>query len=775
MRSNRQLPGGEGDLDPTSAQVSRRGGTSAKDCTMTLLNRASSGTSFLVQSSRLYRTLSLSALSGALAILPACIREGDDRLPVSEPFVDPCTSPANDLSGGIQEGDDLLAVFECLNRDGQFDAFAPTVEAMAISSTTDGSTTLLDMWVEILKEEVGNLQDGEFSLEVADLVVILDQAQELLNQPWLDTGIYLVGDVLESGAVEPAIPLLGNIASELVRNRARGDYDDILDQLVTLICPATSGDDQCVGDVVQLYSTLMEISGNYDPTIPDNPAYPLPDGESMANLLSSLLAPAGSDLTTNAYLNAGLGRGVARLGDGDFLLNTLGTYVPALYGDDPLTSELEGYESYNVNRSALYGILNAMTDPEYYAQITGMLNELDPLLNKYYVFSLTSVGSSTSVKQNQCKAATDTEWSNASDFAQDNPANYGFPQILRLLKAANVSYTENSLCQLTVEAAIPILVDVYNLELSGSTNIATLMLEAFSQLPVDDVIAATDASNLPQGLLDAINSTCGLYVLQDDMEALQKSVHMPAVIEPTLKLLKLVNHAAKQGEDESSGAGVGGMETIKDLLVGLYDTQMLCDAQPWLGTVLVPGNPLGEPSDGLTPFLPGGAYHDRLTLPLLRTLARLGGDPAATIVPPLAAGLSISGEPLGGLLTGIGQLGRQATLEANAGQEPALYQLSALMKELAANDPNHQAINGLVAVVDERTLLTGVMETLGNRNVAETLGAQDPDGNAPVAFLSEFVNSGKLSGLLQVARSLLTTLDEAITASSSEPAAKQSK
>lgn len=698
--------------------------------------------------------------------LLSCAAEGDGRVPTDVSYQDPCADPDYNLAGGIEDGDDLMAVFECLNKDGLLDAFAPTVEAMYTSTISDGKTTVLDMWAGILQDELSNLSGSSITLEVSDLVPLLDSTLETLQEPWVDTAVSLVGDVLESGAGEPAMPLLGHIANGMVTTRNAGGFNAVLDNLIDLLCPATSSDDRCVGDVVQLYTQMNAISASYDPGNPDQSGYPLPSGQKLAEYLTALLAPGESDLEFNEALNGGLGRGVANLGQGTFLQDTLGTWVPALYGDDPDTDELEGYESYNANRSALFGILNSLNDDEYYSQITGMLNELDPLLNKYYVFSLTTTGSAANPRTTACNFATKTNYSNSTEFAQDNPANYGFAQILRLLKAADRSYRDSAICQTTISAALPILVDTYHLELSGSTNIATLMLEAFSQMPTDDVIFATDASNLPQTLLEAINSTCGLYVLQDDMEALQKSVHMPEVIEPTLKLLKIINHAARQADNESLGAGYGGMETVKDLLVGLYDTQMLCEAQPWLGTTLQPGNVLTTGGTGLQDFLPGGPWHDKLTLPLLRTLARMGGTKANVIVGPLATGLKYSGAQLGPLLTALGQLGRQATLEANAGQTPALYELNDLLKQVASFDPNNQAIDGAVAVLDERTLVTGVLETLGNKDVAAALGATDPNGNAPVAYLSHFVNSGELNGLLNMVRDLLSTLSDAIKANS---------
>lgn len=695
-------------------------------------------------------------------LLLSCAPEGDGRVPTVVNYQDPCTNPEYDLTGGIQDGDDLMAVFECLNKDGMLDAFAPTVEAMYTSTTSDGNRTILDMWAEILQQELEAVSGSGLTLQVSDLVPLLDSTLQTLEEPWVDTAVSLVGDVLESGAGEPAMPVLGQIAHGILTTSSAGGYDAVLDNLVALICPETNADDRCVGDVVQLYSQMNAISASYDPDNPDQSGYPLPSGESVATLLAGLLAPAGSDIDMNNYLNAGLGRGVANLGQGTFLQETLAESVPALYGDDPDTDELEGYEYYNANTSALFGILNALNDEEFYSQLTGMLNELDPLLNKYYQFSLTTTGYAVAVRNNGCALPTKTRYDNSTDFASDNSANYGFAQILRLLKAANVSYRDNPICQTTITAALPILVDTYHLELSGSTNIATLMLEAFSQMPVDDVIFATDASNLPQTLLEAINSTCGLNVLQDDMEALQKSVHMPTVIEPTLKLLKMVNHAARQAENETLGAGSGGMETIKNLLVGLYDTQMICEAQPWLGTTLQPGNVLTTSTTGLQDYLPGGKWHDTLTLPLLRTLARLGGAKANSIVPPIATGLRASGTHLGPLLTGLGQFGRQATLEANAGQSPALYELNSLLKEIAAFDPNNQGIDGVVAVLDERILVNGILETVGNQSVANALGATDPDGNAPVAYLSHFVNSGQLEGLLNMVRQLLSTLSTAI-------------
>lgn len=717
----------------------------------------------------------LAGVGLSMVLLSGCTPEQDARILTEEPPPDPCLDPAVNLSGGITNGDDLVVVFNCLNKDGKLEAYAPVVEAMAEAKISDGQTTVLDMWVTILQAQLAELDPSSLlTLDVADLVALLDQTLETLNAAWVDTGVLLVGDVLASGTVEPAVQVLSPIAGKLLTTP--GGSASYLRDLSNLLCPSTSSDGRCSGDAQQLYAGLMALSQSYNPN--DTSEYPLPDGATTARILASLFAPAGDDADANLRLNTGLAKGVARLGNTDFLQVTLGSSVPLLYGDNPTTdAPRDGYESGNVNRSALYAILNELRDPDYLEALSAMLNELTPLTASYYDFSLTAVGNAKAVPAVTCKTTNKDSWSSVSAFVEDNPAQFGLAQILRVLKGVNVSYRDNALCQATLEGALPIFVETYGLQLSGTTNIASLLLEIFSQMPIDDVIFATDASNLPQQLLDAsLNSFCGTYIYEDDLEALQKSVHMPEVIEPTLQLLKLVTLAGKRAANESQGAGEGGMETVKDLIIGLYDSQMLCDAQPWLAAAITPGTPLADATGGLSSLLPGGKWHDPMLLPLLHVLISLEGDRADKLLTPLAdglaEGLTETQPPLAHMLTGLGKFGRQARLDAADGQTPALYQLNSLLQETAALDPNREGLTTLVKALEQQALIDGVLETLATPEVAEALAAIDPEGNAPIGKLSYFVNSGQLQGVLELVRSLLVTLNSAIDQQSSGEAAR---
>lgn len=733
------------------------------------------GTTPVGRARKSWSTSLLSVAMWSCVAISGCSPEQDARIPLEAPPPDPCMDPAVNLSGGITTGDDLAAVFACLNKDGKLEAYAPVVEAMRTATISDGKTSVLDMWVNILQDQLADLDPTSLlTLDVADLVALLDQTLETLNASWVDTGVLLVGDLLASGTAEPTVEVFSPITRELLQ--VPGGSAAYLRELSNLLCPANSTDGRCTGDTQQVYAGLMALSQSYNPS--DTSEYPLPDGATTARILASLFAPAGDDEAANLRLNTGLAKGVARLGNSDFLQVTLGDSVPKLYGDNPTTdAPRDGYESGNVNRSALYAILNELRDPDFLEALGAMLDELTPLTGSYYDFSLTATGNAKPVPVVTCKTTTKTSWNSVSAFVEDNPAQFGLAQILRVLKGVNVSYRDNALCEATLESVLPIFVETYGLQLSGTTNIASLLLEIFSQMPIDDVIFATDASNLPQQLLDAsLNSFCGTYIYEDDLEALQKSVHMPEVIEPTLQLLKLVTLAGKRAANETQGAGEGGMETVKDLIIGLYDTQMLCDAQPWLAAAITPGTPLADATGGLSSLLPGGTWHDPVLYPLLRVLVSLEGDRADDLLTPLANGLAAdltkTEPPLARMLTGLGKFGRQARLDAADGQTPALYQLNALLQETATLDPNREGLTALVKALEQQALIDGVLETLATPEVAEALAATDPDGNAPIGKLSYFVNSGQLQGVLELVRSLLVTLSSAIDQQSSGEAAR---
>lgn len=724
--------------------------------------------------SRIPAPVGATAALASFTLLFGCNPEGDLTMPVGEVQPDPCYAADANLSTGIEDGDDLMAIFECLNRDGQLDAFSPVVEAMYSSTISDGKTTVLTLWAQVLNQEVEKAQSAGLTVEVADLVPLVDSLLETLNEPWLPQALSLGGDVLASGTVEGAIPLLGGITARIVEMSPE-KYDRWTAQLTTLLCPEGGGEGEpCQGDAALVYRALMELSASYDPAQPAS--YPLPSGEAVADLLAELLGSYGKDVEANKNFNLPLAQGIQRLSASPFLYNTLGQYVPALYGDDLETDELEsGYESMNANQSALYGVLNGMNDPELFQQMGDMMDGLGPLLDSYYVWDNTKTGNAISARAGSCEPASKSSWSGAGDFEDDNPAHFGFAQFLRLLKALNISYKKNAFCQTAIEdLVLPLMGEGY--ELSGSTTIATLLLELSAQMPLNDVIVGTDALALfsQRGLDALLNNTCGAYLLADDVEALQKTVHMPDVIEPTMKFFKIITHAGKVAVDEQAGAGQGGMETVVQLMIDLYDSQLACDARPWLAETLVPGNVLGQQTDTLKAFLPvpgsvpGSSLHDKLVIPLLRVLMELRGNKAQTLLEPVVLGLEGSSDAMANTLTGLGQLGYQARKAAANGETPALYEMNSLLKELSAYDPNYLALGSVKAVVEEEILLRAFLETLGSRPVAEALGMQGVEGEAPVATLAAFVQDGRLESILGMIRELLTQLQSTLENQSSQ-------
>lgn len=694
-------------------------------------------------------------VSVGLGVLPfGCAPEGD-HLALTEPVPeDPCSSAEITLGNGIQDGDELRAIFDCVNRGGQFDSLVATMDAMQQNKISDGKTTVLDMWADILNEEVANAKDSGVSVNTADLVKSLDDLIALLNEGWLPDVIDLAGQALDNGVVEPVVPLLGKIGEPIVALQNTNQYDAYLNTLVGLLCPGLDANGQCSGNVQQLYRGLGQANAAYG-----TPDYPLPDGEQTTALLAGLLAPAGDDEATNQSLNQALGRGVARLGSTSFLDNTLGRWVPALYGDNPSTPAQEGYESYDARKSALYGILSLMgssdVDPDtgktFQDEMQDMVNALGPLVSNYYVWSPGNTKGQTG------KPPSGTcDPKHSGNFSADNPAYYGLDQILRLLKGADVNYDApgNTACAATLEAALSGLglaygTQYYDLELSGTTNIASLLLEIFAQLPEEDVVKATDSASYVASALTAVNSLCHTNILPDDYEALQASVHISAVIGPTLKLMKAVNHA-------------GQIDTLKDLIVGLYDTHALCEMQPWLQQAAVKNGPLVDAVPLSAPLLPGHPYHEVVMVPLLKTLDSMNAATASQLLSPIEEGLAQAGPDVGDLTQGLGKLALAAQKEAAAGKTPALYELGQIMKDLGAYDPNYTAIASVARAVQEQIILTGLLETLAVPDVQTAMTVASGDAESPVQYLSGVVNSGDLLNTLYMLRGLLEEIDNQI-------------
>ncbi len=668
-----------------------------------------------------------------------CSPDGDVLIP-GEEKPDPCFDADTDVLNGIQSGSELADVFYCMNSTGELDPYMPVIMAMETSLISDGQRTVLDMWVDIFNEKLLQLSESDATLNTSDLQSVLDQVIAALEEAWLPDAVDLLGDLLESGAVEPIIPVMGSIAEELVQLQdptvETDAFDVYVDQMVQMLCPDLEQHDQCVGDVQQLYRSTTDMLKLYG-----QEGYAFPSGELIAELLAGLFATQGSYYADNLETNESLGRGIARLGEGTFLMETTGTMVPALYGDDPATSELEGYDSFNANESALYGIMTLMADPEYFEAMKLTLNSLGPLVDKYYKWNPIAPGKSQEVKNGICEAG------DGETFLERNPAYHGFDQVIRILKSSDVDYTAYPECQAYLETAIS-AAGVY-FELSGSTNLGTIVMEIFSQLPPEAVTLGVDALSISEDLVLEFNDFCGTEIILDDYEALQAFVHMPEVLDPMLLLLEVVTHADRPGT-----GGYGGMDTMKDMLVALYDTHLLCEAQPWLAAALQAGNPLPDFMDEIKPILPGQPYHDTITVPLMRVMANLRGTPTEVLIPPMARGLQPVGDEIGGILTGLGVMGNDAVKDALYGATPPLYRINEILADVATYDTGYQGVEAMARGMDEQLIMSGLLETLAAPEVQESFN-YEIGSEPPIAATSDFVNSGQLLELLYLVRGLL--------------------
>ena len=97
----------------------------------------------------LFAIIGITAIGLFLTAWPpitGCVPEGDDRITPTPKLEDPCSGINSALQDGIQNGEDLLSVFNCANSSGNLDPLIPLMQAMNETQTHDSQGTVLDLW-----------------------------------------------------------------------------------------------------------------------------------------------------------------------------------------------------------------------------------------------------------------------------------------------------------------------------------------------------------------------------------------------------------------------------------------------------------------------------------------------------------------------------------------------------------------------------------------------------------------------------------------------------
>ncbi len=677
-----------------------------------------------------------------------CTLEDEGRVPLAPPGPDPCTDGALNLNDGIQDGDEAVAAFACLNRTGELDALAPLMATLNTTLSSDGERSLLDVWVDAWH--------ATRSLEVSAgtrAAAKLDQAIAALEEPWVNGTLQLIGDALEAGVGEPLIELQGHYASAYLamKLRHRETYEAYFPMLGDYLCPGWPDTGICTGPARRFYDGLQSMDDAEGPVLD---ACQVGAGLSTAQALADAFPPG--EQGDIAATTEAVARALADLGESPLLTDGLSRIYPELYGDDPRTEVPEpGYLLHDADRSALYSVLSRFSTDSGLAMLDTYFHSDVAIQTHCYLYAPDTPEGYLAIDRHEA-----TCMPGRGPFALANPATSGVAQMLRLIKAVDVDVSDETLRGMLLDAFTEVAGMEY--ELSGSNNLAVLILEFFAQLPKETVIYLVEmAAGNPKGLA-TFNALYGTHVQLDDMQSLKAAVEDEDInggVGLFLELIQAINTASQPN-------GVGGLGTFKDLLVEWYDTGFWEDFYPYfLAQVAGPDTGGTSDSDFIDTFqslAPGGSYHDTVTQPFLEWLYSMKGQPLRTFAAPVAAGLRASEPAMADLFAALGRLGR-ITLEHQqaAPSEPTgLDCLPTLRAKLAARSDGGDPLTTLAALLHQPALIDAWVETLSQPAVREALVSPGPDGQpSPLQALSRAIADGTLGHLLRTLQGLLLELD----------------
>ncbi len=694
-----------------------------------------------------------------------CRPETDDRYRIAPEETDPCADASRAAADGIQDGETLLAVFDCVNQTGLLDSLVPLMHTLANTPASDGSGSLLDLWVDAVRQS----RDDRAPPSVQAILSNIERLEVALSDPAASGALQLLGDILAAGVAEPTVALLGNQAEAFMRlkrwNRTR--YDSYFPMLADHLCPDLESRGACTGDAELLYEGVRAWLQESGDQAADGTCEP-GAGQAIAQSLADTFAPGADDATSEPLVSA-LAHGLADLGRDPFLSDGLSRIYPEMYGDHPETDYPEpGYELYDTDQSALYSLLSLFSSEEGLAMLEKYFGADVAILTHCYVYNPNAPDGYDAIDRFEQTCAP-----GQGRFARENPATFGLTQMFRLVKAVDVTFDDRSAAGVLLDLFTDIAGMEY--ELSGSNNLATVILEFFAQLPKETVIYLVEmAADNPEGI-DRFNRVCGTNVQLDDMQALKAAVVDEDVnggVGLFLELIQAINEA-------SQPEGVGGLGSFKDFLVEWYDTGMWHDLYPYFLNVVV-GPPDGSTVDGgdeadggttqeesatsLDTFIslaPGGERHDTVTLPFLKTVYGLEGEPMRTLVQPVAAGLEVSGSDLSDLFLALGRLGRTSldALRSNPETPTGLDCLPALLRPRGLEDEPLDGLTALARQLENPAMLDAAIETLAVPEVRAALTDPGPGGQpSPIQTLSNAIQDGTLEQLLHIVQGLLQTL-----------------
>lgn len=407
--------------------------------------------------------------------------------------------------------------------------------------------------------------------------------------------------------------------------------------------------------------------------------------------------------------------------------------LPELYGDNLNTPGLyEGYPTRNTAQSALYGLMVASGDVVVRQAVVDAKPESYRLLTTYFPMDLRTVGESGQ-KVDGCAAGQ----------LPDPELRHAVGQLLRILEASDYDIDDPALperCGYGVALALPWLHQMY--ELSGSRNLAVLVMEVFSQLPPEQAQDGADLLN-HQSIVDVINGMCQLGLVYEDTEALQVVVYMQANLTYGQAYLSAFSQA-------------GRLETVTHFLSALERSGAWCGMTDLATLFDDPLSPSPVPPE-IDPTLPqvggGPEAHDKVTLPMFTTMMDVAQE-APQLLPPLEATLRDEEgiQALGELLTSLGRWAHRS--------DSALLETSTLDYSAAQADPEARSVARSAALLGDGALVDLLLETLANPAVLSTLTQPNPQtGISVLEGLQAKLEGGDLLSTLSALSQMLSSFN----------------
>ena len=654
----------------------------------------------------------------------SCVSEGEDRVVLSAPSQDPCED--FDPTAGLSSGADFQLFFGCLNKEGQLDWMAPLVDTLATTPALAGGS-LLDAWVEKLGSG-GQMDPRQLGTGAKDLQAQLESGATELKLRTMSQGI-------EDGVWSAGLRFLSVVARE-IRSLPGDQRDAWRASLQRMMCHSEDPGSFCQSPLRDHARGKAEILLAHPPGSPD---YPLNSDLDNRNKVDWIFY-AGGDLERATRSNQHLVEAFAQmalpqpeLGEKTVWQHLFTRTLPDLYGDDLDTPYFyEGYPSHNTAQSALYGLMLASGDVVVRQAVVDAKPESYRLLTTHFPMDLRTVGESGQAVDG-CAAAE-----------LPNPElRHAVGQLLRILEASNYDIDDPALperCGWGVDLMLPWLHQMY--ELSGSRNLAVIVMEVFSQLPAEQAQDGADLLN-HESIVDVINGMCQLGLSYEDTEALQVVVYMQANLTYGQAYLSAFSQASQ-------------LETVTNFLAALERSGAWCgmtDLARLFDDPLSP-SPVPPEIDPTLPQLGGGPEaHDKVTQPMLTTVMDFALE-APHLLPPVEAALrEVEGQQsLADLLTAMGRLAHR--------DDSALLQASTLDYAAAQVDTTGASIPRAAALLNDGPLVDLLLETLASPEVIITLTQPSPQtGISVLDGLQKKLDDGELLSTLNAVANLLGSLE----------------